>query len=112
MAQSMKIYTHKAHDYYDRATHVQYQFDEATVRDVPDDLATLLVNNHPTKFCDVTANPLPETHRCKLTLGYSIAPVLESPEDRMMRPAQGVQDVASGMAVVGMKRGRPKAGAQ
>ena len=87
--------------------HVQYQFDEGTVQDVPDGLAAILVNNHPTKFCDVTANPLPETHRCKLTAGYNVAPVLEAPEDRMMRP-----DVASEMAVVGMKRGRPKAGAK
>ena len=103
----MKVYIHKAHEYYDRAMHVQYQFDEATVQDVPDGLAALLVNNHPTKFCDVTAHPLPETHRCKLTPGYSVAPVLAAPEDRMMRP-----DVASGMAVIGMRRGRPKAGAK
>jgi hypothetical protein len=81
----MLVYAHAYHEYIDRARRVSYVIRPGRCRELPDDLARLLLQAHPQKLCDVTDEADPGEHRCALTL-YDTTVITEPPVDRAMRP--------------------------
>ena len=82
------VFSHgQPHVYEDRATHVVYLVGQDTYREVPDDVAAVLLRGHPDKLCDVTDETEPELHRCRLTSAYHVEAMSGPPVDEMARPA-------------------------
>lgn len=84
----MKLYAHQAHVYEDRANRRFYEWAVNQVRDVPDEIGTMLLIAHEPKFCDVSHLTQPETHVCKKTKLYEVRP-FESPVTTELVPGTG-----------------------
>lgn len=60
----MRLLVRGEHLYTDYARHVDYQFMPGQIQDVPDDVAGVVAEAHPTKFCLLASGETAENHRC------------------------------------------------
>jgi len=87
----MRLYAHISHNYDDRARRHFYVFAKDSCTDVPDDVGRLLLEHHPSRFCDVTDDSDPYHHDCSY---YDHTMMEEPPLDRMHKPRR--QKVSNG----------------
>lgn len=84
----MKLYAHQRHAYEDRANHRFYEWADGQVRDVPDDVGLMLLQAHPSKFCNVNGEESPESHVCSKTREYMVS-TLEPEHKVTLEPGSG-----------------------
>ena len=84
----MKLYAHQRHVYEDRAHRHLYEWAQNSWQDIADDIGLLLLKAHPSKFCDVTAEPDPNKHRCAKSRQYMVKPY-EAPLNVTLIPGSG-----------------------
>lgn len=82
----MRIYAHHSHRYEDRATHQVLSFIVGNYYQVPDELGLVLINQHESKFCDVSYELEPKLHQCGKAdeAVYDIEAITTIPNHRMM----------------------------
>ena len=85
-----KVFAHWTHSYEDRARHILYVTPGGRWREMPDEIAEMLLQAHPTKLCDVTGDTNPDAHTCVITevraAFEASQPVQEPPETIRLSP--------------------------
>ena len=85
----MRLYSHGVgHTYWDAGKKTQYGIPKEGYNDLPDEVGAILLEGHPTKLCDVTAEEDPKAHteRCDKSAAFPTTMVEEPPVNRMMVP--------------------------
>lgn len=91
-----KVFAHRLHSYADRAKHVDYGFPPGIWREVPDEVAEIVLAGHPAKLCDVTNEENPDAHICekteqvKVSMPVAVIQAMPAgpPLDRQLKPVR------------------------
>ena len=85
----MRLRAHQSHRYYHRASRLLYLFATGEEKNVPDDVARLLLESHPQKFSLVGTGGPNMAESGGPGVEPLVAAVEDAPQDRMVRRRRG-----------------------
>ena len=77
------VYCHRFHRYADRGKRTEYTLHPAVAYDLPDGLALMLVDAHPSKLCLLSDGSDPSKHKCETTKVVKAEAILEAEREAL-----------------------------
>lgn len=95
----IRVFAHWGHSYHDFDTRITWAINGGEWKELPQEVASLLLTAHPQKLCNVTDEADPDNHTCAITermeaLEYERRDIQEPPQDTMARVRMSPQNKA------------------